>query len=653
MQMKLESTFRPSRTSRIDRPSPMGSRRCIDEYTTDHEPHFLQLTRILRRRRKLIATVAVLGAMLAGVLGLLIPPKYTATAQIVVEPQQAGPIGSRTEAPRSIDQSAIDTHVTMLASRAHLRRVLASLSDNSESAPILDKAASERKSTDQPSDNPPAPVAGNGALKSIETINTAAPALGDLSRRLKVWLGAIGGTESASGRELDELDRGLKVIQERTSRVLSVSITANNPDQAAAVVNRVVQLYVDDQAGHTRVQADQELAALDERAGHLKTELEKASEAMRPLLVPQLTAASSAGAEEKEADGRLRALERAAASSGQAYAGILQRQRELRGNQEIMTPEVRILSLASPPARPSSPNPLMFIFPAIVASLIGASLLAIVLEQLNQGLHNEHDVTNALGLPCIGLVPRLPRSHVDRPSHYLLSRPFTPYIEAIRSALATLHLGVSSLGPRVVLISSSVPGEGKTTLAVSLSVFAALLGKRVLLVDFDSRHPSVLRMLRGPRERPIKNLQDRPLEENIKHLAELNLDYLAIPRGPADPLAQFVGERMQHSLRRLRASYDCVFIDSSPLLGITETRLLATLVDSVIFVVKWGSTRREVVQNAGNVLRDALGLDGNNVVRASALVTQVNLKRHADYRYGDVGEAFVKYKKYYFGSVKA
>ena len=149
MQMKLESTFRPSRTSRIDRPSPMGSRRCIDEYTTDHEPHFLQLTRILRRRRKLIATVAVLGAMLAGVLGLLIPPKYTATAQIVVEPQQAGPIGSRTEAPRSIDQSAIDTHVTMLASRAHLRRVLASLSDNSQIRPNPGQSG-ERKEVDRP-----------------------------------------------------------------------------------------------------------------------------------------------------------------------------------------------------------------------------------------------------------------------------------------------------------------------------------------------------------------------------------------------------------------------------------------------------------------------------------------------------------------------
>jgi polysaccharide biosynthesis transport protein len=652
MEIKLADAFSPSRTSRINRPLPIGSRRCIDEHATDNEPHFLQLARIFRRRRRLIATTAVFGAMLAGALGLLIPPKYTATAQIVVEPQQAGPIGSRAATPRSTDESAIDTHVTMLTSRAHLRRVLDSLSNNSGSAPTSDKASSERKPADRPGDNLAAPAVDNNDLNPAETMTTAS-GFGELGGRLKIWLGAIAGTGPASDRELDELERGLKVIQERTSRVLSVSVTAKSSERAATVANRVVQLYLGDQANHTRVQANRELAALDERARNLKSELDKAGEAMRTLLVSQVTASSGTGEEGKEAEARLRALERAAASSGQAYAGILQRERELRGDQEIMTPEVRILSLASPPPRPSSTNPVMFIFPAIVASLIGASLLAIMLERLDQGLHTEHDVTNALGLPCIGLVPQLPRSHADRPSCYLLSKPFTPYIEAIRSALATLHLAVPNLGSRVVLISSSVPGEGKTTLAVSLSVYAALLGKRVLLVDFDSRHPSVLRMLRGTRKDPINNPQDRPLEENIEHLADLNLDYLAISRGPADPLAPFIGEHMQHSLRQFRASYDCVFIDSSPLLGITETRLLATLVDSIIFVVKWGSTRREVVRNAGKVLRDALGLDGNNVVRASALVTQVNLRRHADYRYGDVGEAFVKYKKYYFGSVDA
>jgi uncharacterized protein involved in exopolysaccharide biosynthesis/Mrp family chromosome partitioning ATPase len=651
MEMKPGDTFSPSRAISIDRPSPIASPQCIDEHT-DHDPHFTQLAGILRRRRRLIITIAVLGAMLAGTIGLLIAPKYTATAQIVVEPEQGGPIDSRAAIARPTDQSAIDTHVTMLSSRNHLRRVLDSLSDNSESAAASDKALRVREATGLPSDRLPGSAAADSAVKPIETINTSL-SFEELGRRLRIWLAAIASGGPASSRELDELDRGLKIIQERTSRVLSVSITATSPEKAAVVANRFVQLYVSDQTNQKRVQAKQELAALDEHAAELKSELERASEVMRTLLLPQPTAPAGASSEEgKEGGARLPALQLVAASSGQAYAGLLQRQREIRGEQEIVMPEVRILSLASPPDRPSSVNPIVFIFPALIASLIGASLLAIVLERLDQGLRNERDVTDALGLPCIGLVPQLPRSYADQPFHYLLSKPFTPYTEAIRSALATLHFSVPHRTPTTVLISSSVPGEGKTTVAISLSVYAALLGKRVLLVDFDSRRPSVLRTLRGSPETPVPDLPDRPLEEFIQHLTDLNVDYLPMPRGSADPLARFIGKNMQHFLRQAGASYDCVFIDSPPLLGITETRLLAALVDSVIFVVKWGSTRREVVQNAGTVLRSALRPDRGNVVRASALVTQVDLKRHAGYRYGDVGEAFAKYRKYYFVSAK-
>jgi Mrp family chromosome partitioning ATPase len=156
-----------------------------------------------------------------------------------------------------------------------------------------------------------------------------------------------------------------------------------------------------------------------------------------------------------------------------------------------------------------------------------------------------------------------------------------------------------------------------------------------------------------PPTTPSSGPEEVTLQELIQHIPELNLDYLAIPRGSPDPLTPFMGRRMYHFFRQLGESYDCVFIDSPPLLGVTETRLLATLVDSVVFVIKWGSTRREVVQNAGNLLRRTLRPRGGTVAQALALVTQVDLKRHANYRYGDVGEAFAKYRKYYFGLSKA
>jgi Mrp family chromosome partitioning ATPase len=502
-----------------------------------------------------------------------------------------------------------------------------------------------------PDSRPPQSTAATGAVEPTATTSSGL-SFDELARRMKIWLGAIAGHGPTANRELDELDHGLKIIQERTSRVISVSFTAKNPERAAAVVNRVVQLYANGEAEQRRAQANQELAALDDRAGKLKHELDRAGETIQTLLLQQPPVAAGENDEGSEKDGRLRALEREAAASGQAYAGLLQRQKDIRDQQEIVTPGVSVLSLASPPDRPSSFNPILFIFPALVASLISASLLAIVLERLDQGLRTVRDVTDALGLPCIGLVPQLPRSRADRRLRHLLSEPFTPYTEAIRSVAATLCLAEPHRKPMTILISSSVPGEGKTTMAASLCIYAALLGRRALLVDFDCRHPSALRALGSRPKTPLPDLKNRPLQELIQHIPDLNLDFLAMPRDATDPLAPFVGKRMQGLLGRVGSAYDCVFIDSPPLLGVTETRLLAALVDSVVFVIKWGSTRREVAQNAGDVLRCALQPDRRGAVSVSALVTQVDLKRHADYRYGDVGEAFAKYRKYYFGSAK-
>jgi uncharacterized protein involved in exopolysaccharide biosynthesis len=587
----------------------------------------MELARILRRRRRLILTIVAFGVMLAGVAGLLVAPKYTAIAQIVVENEQPGPIGSRGEAPRPTDQSAIDTHVAMLGSRDHLRRMLESLT------------ASDRAAPNEASPDPlPRRETAEGDGAPAHTANPAL-SLSEMARRVKIWFAAITNSGQAASQALDDLNRGLRVLQERTSRVISVSFTASTPERAAAVANRVVQQYVSDQAGKKRAQSNLELADLDGRAAELRDQLDHASENIQKLTGDQ-------------GDARLGMLKREAAASREAYAGILQRQWDIRDQQEIAKPEVRIFSLASPPDRPSSANPMLFISPMLVLSLGVASLLAVVLERLDQGLHNEHDVATALGLPCIGLVPQLPRSYARRPSSYLLGNPFTPYTEAIRSAVATLHLAEVHHRPRTVLVSSSVPGEGKTTMAVSLSVYAALLGRRVLLIDFDCRHPSALRVLGRPSKAPPSSLQDLASEKLIQHIPDLNLDYLAVPLGTPDPLAPFIGKRMHEFLRQVAEGYDCVFIDSSPILGITETRLLAAMVDSVIFVIKWGSTRREVVRNAGDLLRRALQSRARDGVQGLALVTQVNLKRHADYRFGDVGEAFVKYRKYYFKRAK-
>ena len=626
-------------------PPPSGhdikSKQLNNEPTMAPELHFQQLTSILRRRSSLILMMAAFGTILAGVAGLLITPKYTAKAQIVVEPQPAVLVS-----PQAVEQ-AVDTHVTMLTSSNHLQHVVDSLLEDPEFRGAVPKAGASETNPAATAEAPAKPVATEVGPFSFR----------ELERRLKIWIRALtrGNRGDGTGLSFDELERRLKVMQERRSRVITVSFQWTSPEKAAAIANRIVGLYVESQTDQQRAYTSRELARLDERIADLKNDRERTGAAVQKAIQQRFGAMRGARSEGREAEVDLRELERQAAASGQLYASLLLRQKELRDQQEFIRSDANILSLASPPDRPSSPNPILFMLPALIISSICGSFLAVVLERLDRGLRSERDINDALGISCIGLVPQLPRMRVTRPYQYLLAEPFSAYTEAIRSAVATLQLAEPRHSAKLVLISSSVPEEGRTTLALSIAVYAAILGRRVLLVDFDFRRGLILRDYRGKAEKEILDLdlQNRPPAEFIQHIADLGLDYLPMSRCRLDPFGLFAREQMPRLLRQLRESYDCVIVDGPPLLSVREVRLLGSMVDKVLFVVKWGSTRPEVARNALNLLRGSGCFDQECSDIPTAIVTQVDLKKHARYGYGDLGESLVNYRQYYSRFIKA
>ena len=614
------------------------------------ELHFNQVVAILRRRSPLILTIAGIGMVLATVVGLLIPPKYTAMAQLVIE-APAGSSAERAPGVSALDES-IDTHVTLLSSRDHLQRVIDSLLQDPEFRPAARASA----------DPEPTLGAGGGAPQSValdhQAGSTATETMGlnELKRRLNIWLGVFRRSGSTAVPPLEEFERNTRAIQERRSRVISVAFTSTSPEKAAAFANRIVQLYVDRLTEQKQASASREMARLDERIAEAKYETERAGVAVQKAIQQRHGSEQNAISEEREADGQLRELLRHAGTSAQLYDSLLRRRKEMRDRQETVAPGVGIHVLAGVPNRPSSHNPTLFIFPAFIVLAIGGGWLAVVLEQLDRGLRSEQETGDALGISCIGLVPLLPRTHAIRPYQYLLTEPFSAYAEAIRSAVATLGLAAGSARTcKVVLISSSVPGEGKTTLALSLAAYLGMLGRRVLLLDLSSGQGSPLGEFDDAAERGIADLplQNRLTAQLIRRVAEAGLDYLPIAGYRLDPLVLFAREQMQRLVRQLRESYDCVIIDGPPVLGSVEARLLSSIVDKLLLVVKWGSTRREVAQNALSLLRDSGCLDKDRSDLAIAIVTQVDLKRHARYRYGDVGEFLAKHRKYHSRFIKA
>jgi polysaccharide biosynthesis transport protein len=620
-----------------------GAAREVRGEPTTGELHFRELLNLLHRRSRSILAIVLGGAMLAFAIGLLIPPKFTAKAEIAIYMPSSGGRGA---AP-SRDESIIETHIATLLSRDQLARVVNDLLNNPAfhtGGPAVQKAETEHVADPAP----PRPAVADPALPRPAVVAHWLPGPSDLAHRLRIWIGRprIGGDETTLN--VDELERHLAITQVGRSRIIAVRYTSTDPDIAMTVANRIAGLYVEDQREQLRASTRSELAELDRRIAELKIAVAQSSAAVQTFMQQRGDAAKQAS-DAREAAQTLQELEREAVAKGQLYHTLLRRQQELRNQQESASPDAYVLSLATTPYRPSSPNPFLFIFPSLIVFFICGSLLAVILEKLDRGLRSEREVNEALGVPCIGLVPLVADiGKTQRPHQHLLTNPLAAYAEALRSIAATMQLASRTHPPKVVLITSSLPAEGKTTLAVSLSASIAFLQQRVLLIDLDLKHPSIQRELSGKTERGILDLLLKNLApaQVIQHIPELRLDYLPASRSYVDPLILLAGEEMRRLLHQLRDSYDCIIIDSSPVLGSTETRLLAAMADEILFVVKWGSTRRELAQNALNLLRSRGGFPTPQFQSVNAVIAQVDLKEHARYGFGDAGEYFLHCEKY-------
>lgn len=597
--------------------------------------YLIELLDTLRRRRRLILTIALCGTLLASAAALLVAPKYTAAAQIIVEPTQSA---SGASASPASEDSAIDTQVKLLTSHDQLQRVVKSLLADPEFIATAKRSRRTATATTALPSPPRQPAAEADASWA-----------GELNRRLHIWIGTFFRNRHGTLIDVEDLERHLRVAQEDRSRIIVVRYTSQSPEESAIVVNKAVQLYIDSQNDQKSKYTSRELALLRDRIAEARNAAtQSAIAAQKEARSPPQASQDQSSQGAQDANARIRALEREAAASALIYSNLQRREREIIGQRGDIGSIARIVSLATPPNQPSSHNPILFILPTLIILLVGGSFIAVIMEQSDRGLRSERDVKDALGIPCVGFIPRLSDIRNVKPHQHMLTEPFSAYTESIRSVVGELWLTTPQRAPRTVLISSSVPGEGKTTAAVSIAVCAASLGRRVLMIDLDFKRPSVSRELGDSTAGEIFDvlLRNQSAADITTHIPDLGIDYLAMPTSPLDALPILADQRLPLLLSELSKSYDSIIIDGPPLLGIVESRLLAPMADKVVFVVKWGSTRREVAQNAIGLLR-APNRRGEGIDIPLALLTQVDLKMHATYRYGDAGEALVTYENYY------
>jgi polysaccharide biosynthesis transport protein len=319
-------------------------------------------------------------------------------------------------------------------------------------------------------------------------------------------------------------------------------------------------------------------------------------------------------------------LQHDADATKQLYDGLQEKLKEASISAGLRSSNLRVVDPALVPTTPSAPQKTRNILLSILVGLVGGVGLAIFREYLDNTVKSPDDIESLTGLPSLAVVPALPGGNgrhgrlsrlvgdglpqeVSSPRIELLSyvQPKSQISEAFRALRTSLLLSQAEHPPQVILVTSALPREGKTTAAVNLAVTLAQLGDRTLLMDSDLRKPGVRRALNltvgkeGGLSSYLAGVSSLD-EVTIPHPAISNLTALTtgpVPPSPADLLSS---HRMRDAVMELRRRFKFIVIDSPPIMAATDAVILSALTDGVLLVVRSGSTPKEAFTRSRDLL---------------------------------------------------
>lgn len=342
-----------------------------------------------------------------------------------------------------------------------------------------------------------------------------------------------------------------------------------------------------------------------------------------------------------EAEVRLRELERQAEANRGLYEAFLNRFKREAEQERMQRANARIVSPADVPVTSSFPATGSILGLAFLISLLGGTLLVFVIDRLDNAVRSSDEAEELTKLPTLAMVP-LHRRSASNPVEELLQRPRSALADGVRSLRTALHLAESAAACHVVLVTSSVPKEGKTFVSLCLALLFSKVEERVLLIDGDVHRPRLHKALNVDGERGLAQVLagEATLDDVIHHGIGGTLDFM--PAGTYSNVAEVIqGQQAESLLAELRTRYTRIVIDSPPVLAVADARILSRLADRVIYLVRWNSTPRDAVRNGIKVLR-AAGVNPYGIV-----LSQVNQRKHARYSYGDYGQYYGRYRDYY------
>ena len=508
-------------------------------------------------------------------------------------------------------------------------------------------------------------------------VDSSEKALQDYRDRERI-LDAKGVALSGASKQLEELTRS--VVEARQKRAEAESalalvgqIRSGRLQASYDSVPAVLRSPIIQQMKFTEADAERRLSEASKRYGpehpkliQAKSELEAAKENTRrqvEIVIGGLSKeldqarANEAAVERALAQSKadiqginrkefqLGILEREVLQNRNLYDMFVNRLKETNATGDLQTTIARVIDPATVPGAAFAPDKKQIVTIAAVITLIVSALLALLLDRLTNALNSTSDVEHRLGVPALGVLQKIKgfakKGFVSELAFFNDTQ--STFAEAVRTVRTSVLMSSLDDPHKIVVITSSVPEEGKTTLSFNL---ACALGqvKKVLLVDGDLRRPKIGKLVGRDSKSPgLADLVAGHAQVSQCVFFDERAGIHILPAGtvPPNPLELLSSKRFEDVITKLKEAFDIVLIDSAPLQLVSDAQVLSQFASSVIYVVKADSTPYQVAQNGLKKLRRV------NAQILGVVLNQLDLEKAEKY-YGEYSgyRSYRGYKKY-------
>jgi capsular exopolysaccharide synthesis family protein len=449
-----------------------------------------------------------------------------------------------------------------------------------------------------------------------------------------------------------ELEQAQAAVQGRVSpsdlpAVISSPVIAELTQESAAASAHAAEL------GSTLGSANPELQSARARAatldGQVRAEMAaiarslsvqvQAARDQRASLQAQLEQLRGAVGHENAAELGLNTLESQARATRNLYESFLTRAAQLANVAGIQEPDASLVSSAEAPLIPSSPKRMRILAVAIVLALAVGVGIAILLDRLRGGFSRPEEIESVLGIPLLGMLPAVNHKRPLKVGRGRAEVAMTAALNRLRGQMRVL----GDARPQLLMVTSSLPKEGKSIFSAKLAQNMAAAGWRVLLLECDFCRPSLaghLGLKGGPGLCEILSGQSIGDSHKLVWRPNANLDVILAGKIRADSQEMLASPRMQALLTDARSRYDLVILDTPPVLPVADALVLGQNVDATLAVVQWEKTPRDAVTNSIRLLHES------RIPVLGIIMTQVNQKK-AVMTGGRISYSFRHYEGYH------